>query len=329
MRCILIFICVLAFGASGYAQLTPEEAYAKLQEKKKQREAEANASATQPADPPAQKTSGIQVGRFIHEGWESLLGRRYEDGAKAFDKAVGASPNDAVALEGRGICKYELKDYKAADKDLLKAYNLASVGGPGHVSRQMVIASAAAASENDNPMRGAKIFKETMEALERNGKVDEELQNDLGICLSHANAQAKQSPVFAECLKFYREYDKKLAKDKKDSQARWGTKWIGMKSAEEKWKEYKEASDAVERGNYNLQHAHAAVIAAFSNYTEIRGGLRLHSTAEINQYTYEYRQSLVNQTAAEKQLGRAVEHFKGVEKPPFPERIEHDWEEPR
>ena len=327
MRAFCILLCVLGWCAVAMAQLTPEEAYEKLKEREKERAA----AATQPAEPAPNappKVSGIEIGRLIHKGWEDLLDHHYEDAIKSFDKAILASSNDAVALEGRGICKYEIKEYKPADKDTLKAYNLSSFGG-AQVSRQLVIAAAATALMNDNAMRSAKIIRDLMQAEDRNGKLDEELQNDLGISLTHVSAQAKQLPAFQEALKYYEEYDKKLDEQKHEGEARWGTKWIGKKEAEEKWNDYKHAAEEVQKLDKIADHAHAAVIQAFSNYTEIQGGLRLHGTAEIQQYTMEYKQSLANQAAAQKALARAEEHFNHVDKPPFPELIQHDWEEPR
>ena len=327
-------ICVLlvVFGCCQFvtAQLTPEEAYQKLQERKKERAAEDTAAATQPAATvdPVVRPSGLAVGRLLHQGWEALVARRYGDASTIFDKAIAIDATDSNALEGRGICKYELKQHKPADKDLQKAYELSNVGGPGRISRQMVIAASAASLADDNSMRAAKMLRGLMESMEQNGRLDEELQNDLGIALSHANAQTKKMPLFEESLKYYLEYDKKLNAQKKDDTARWGTQWIETATAQEKWNTYEQASTTASNAVVNADHATLARIHSYDHYLELHG-LRLHSDAEIRQYMNEYKQSLLDEAAANRQMNVALGKLSKVEKPPFPDRIEHDWSEPR
>jgi len=308
----------------AFAQLTPEEAYKKLQEKQKQ---EGSASSQPDEAPP--RLSGEEVGRLIHKGWDALAAHHYADAVVLFDKVAASDARDSVALQGRGICKYELKQYKPADQDLERAYAISSVGGPTRVPRQLAIASAAALVMTDNPMRAVKILREMMEAKEANGTLDEELQNDLGIALSHVDAQARKLPVFQDSLKYYEEYDRKLDQKKHDGSERWGTKWIEVKPAKEKWKVYKEAAERVEQATSNFQHAGLARENAYSNYLEVVGGLRLHTAEETYRYTTEYKQAIANEALAKKKMNEAIEKFEKVEKPPFPKRIEHDWEEPR
>lgn len=330
MRGISFLLLVVGVCQLAIAQLTPEEAYQKLQERQKERAAAEAAAATQPAPaaPVVARPNGLAVGKLLHEGWEALVEKHYAESAAIFDKAVGIDSGDANALQGRGICKYELKDNRAADKDLEKAYELSSTGGPGKVSRQLVIATAAASLANDNPMRGAKILRGLMEAMEQDSHFDEELQNDLGIALSHANAQAKQSDYFKETLKYYMAYDKKLDAQRKDGQARWGTQWIAAEDAAEKWKTYEHVSDQAAQAATIADHATLDRIHAYDHYVELHG-MRLHSDAEIQQYMNEYKQSLINEGAANKQLNRMMEKLEKVAKPPFPDSIEHDWTEPR
>lgn len=328
-------VCVLlvAFGCCQWtlAQLTPEEAYQKLQEREKERAAQKASAATQPAPtaaPEVVRPSGLAVGRLLHQGWDALTQKHYAESAAIFDKAVAIGAVDANALEGRGICKYELKENKQADKDLEKAYELSSAGGPGKVSRQLVIAAAAASVANDNAMRAVKILRGLMEAMEQNSRYDEELQNDLGIALSHTTPQAKQSPLFQESLKFYLEYDKKLNAQRTDGMARWGTQWIPADDAAAKWKTYEHVSDEAGQAAKIADHATLDRIHAYDHYVELHG-MRLHSDAEIQMYMNEYKQSLITEAAANKQLNRAVEKLNRTEKPPFPDSIEHDWAEPR
>lgn len=327
MRVLLVLALVLGYCTAARGQLTPEEAYQKLQEKKKQ---EAAAAASQPAqEQGSPRPSGEAVGRMIHQGWDILMAHRYADALVVFDKVVGTDARDSVALEGRGICKYELTQYKPADQDLERAYAISSVGGPTRIPRQLAIASAAALLMNDNPMRAVKMLRETMEAKESNGKLDEELENDLGIALSHVNAQARKLPLFQDSLNYYMAYDKKLDEQKHDGNARWGTQWIEKKPAEEKWKEYKQAAERADKATTNYQHASLERAHAYENYLEVVGGLRLHGTLETLQRTNEYKQSKLVEAAALKQMNEAIEHLNKVDKPPFPKRIEHNWEEPR
>jgi tetratricopeptide (TPR) repeat protein len=318
---LILLNCDLAF-----AQLSPEEAYQRLQERKKEREAEEKAAATQPAAPAAPHTSGIEVGKMLHTGWQALTDHRYGDAAATFDKVVKVDALDPNAYQGRGICKYELKQYKPADQDLQKACELS--GPASKISRQLAIASAAAALLNDGAMRAAKVLRGIMEPMAANGTLDEELQNDLGIALSHSSAQAKKLPLFAEALKFYMEYDKKLAEQKKDGTGRWGTKWISKGSAEHDWSAYKEASSEADAAVSNWQHARLAAEHSYDHIVELHG-MRLHSDAEVAQYTTEYNLALKTEAAAKKAMNKALEHMSSVQKPPFPDRIEFDWREPR
>ena len=57
--------------------------------------------------------------------------------------------------------------------------------------------------------------------------------------------------------------------------------------------------------------------------------MRLHTAEETYRYTTEYKQAIANEALAKKKMNEAIEKFEKVEKPPFPKRIEHDWEEPR
>lgn len=331
MRCLCVLMVLVGACRFAIAQLTPEEAYQKLQEREKERAAAQAAAATQPAAAPVPavvRPNGLAVGKLLHQGWQALGEKHYAESAAIFDKAVGIDSGDANALQGRGICKYELKENKKADKDLEKAYELSSTGGPGKISHQLVIATAAASVASDNPMRAVKILRGLMEAMEQDSHFDEELQNDLGIALSHANAQAKQSDYFRASLKYYMDYDKKLNAQRKDGQARWGTKWIDSEDAADKWKKYENVSQEAAQAATIADHATLDRIHSYDHYVELNG-LRLHSDAEIKQYMNEYKQSLINEAAANKQLNRAMEKLARVEKPPFPDSIEHDWTEPR
>jgi tetratricopeptide (TPR) repeat protein len=329
MRAIGVLLIVFGCCQFTLAQLSPEEAYQKLQQREKERAAAAAAAATQPTaeSEPVARPSGLAVGKLLHKGWQALAEKHYAEASAIFDKAVAIDPGDANALQGRGICKYELKQPKPADKDLQKAYELSSAGGPGKVSRQLVIAAAAGSVANDNPMRAVKVLRGVMESLEQNGRLDEELQNDLGIALSHANPQTKKLPLFAESLKYYLDYDKKLNEQKKDGTARWGTQWVSTKDAEEKWKTYQRASTVADDAVVNADHSTLARIHSYDHYLELHG-LRLHSDAEIKMYMNEYKQSLIDEAAAQKQMNKALEKLSQVDKPPFPDTIEHDWAEP-
>ena len=332
MRTIVALLVVLGFCQITIGQLTPEEAYQRMQERKKERAAEEAAAATRPAPAPAEasvRPSGIEVGKLLHKGWDALVSKRYAQASAIFDKALSIDAGDVNALQGRGICKYELKDAKKADKDLQKAYELSATGGPGKVSRQLVIAASAASVANDNAMRAVRMLRGLMEAMEQDSRFDEELQNDLGLALSHANAQTKKLPLFQESLKYYMDYDKKLDAQRKDGMSRWGTQWIGADDAQAKWKTYETASQRVDQAATVADHARLNRIHAYDNYLEIVGGLRLHGDAEIRLRTNEYKQARNDEAAANKELEKMVKRFERVEKPPFPDSIEHDWTEPR
>ena len=337
MRACALILALLGCSAVAVAQLSPEEATQRLRERQRQRQAEQQAAASQPSSPqpsaaqsaaPTSRPSGVQIGRLLHQAWDHLMARRYGQAVALFDKALAGDPRDAVALEGRGICKYELKQYKPAERDLEEAWKLAGKAPSARASRQLSIAVAAANTMNDNPMRAARVLRGLMEPLETDNKLDEELQNDLGIALAHANAQGRKQQYFRESLKYYMEYDKKLNQQKNDGTARWGTQWIAQSAADQNWSKYETASTDAERAAANYDHAVLAEEHAKDHYIELHG-LRLHSTEEIKTYTAEYKQAILTTGAARTQMNKANDRLSKVEKPPFPDRIEHDWREPR
>jgi hypothetical protein len=278
---------------------------------------------------PGGKLSGEAIGQMIHTAWDQLTAHNYSGAATLFNRAAGRDVRDSTLLTGKGISEYELKDYKTADKDLDRAYSIAMTGGPARVSRQLAIAYVAAEVMNGNPMRGVRILEDMTKPTFRSGKVDEELQNDLGIALSHADSQAHQMDLYRDALKYYMEYDKALNEQRHDGTARWGITWIKAPSAAAKWQAYHDDVAAADQATVAFQRSGKVMEQANDHYQEITGGLRLHSTAEINMYTNEFHQAIAAHVAAQSQMNAAISRLQNVEKPPFPERIEHEWAEPR
>ncbi|HEY2587941.1 MAG TPA: hypothetical protein VGI81_19515 [Tepidisphaeraceae bacterium] len=338
MRVVCVALVVLGFSVVAAGQLSPEEAYQKLQEKQKQRAAaegkQSDApAATQPAAgnadaPRPARGAGMAEGKLLHQAWDAVAGRHYGQATALFDRAAAMDPADSNALMGRGVCEYELKNYKAAFRDIEKAYRLADVGGIGHIGRQLVIADCAVNVETDNPMRAVKLLRGLMEPMEQNNVLDEELQNDLGIALTHANAQSRKLPLFEETLKYYEGYDKKLDEQRRDDTARWGTQWIGKEEAETKWKKYRAAAENADAAAVTLDHVELALKQAHDRYVDLHG-MALHGTVEIREVNNNYKQAILNEAAARRLYDKAMAKLDSVEKPPFPDRIEHDWQEPR
>lgn len=324
MRACWVALIVLGSGSICVAQLSTEEAYQKLQEKQKQHQASA---ATQPGAPTTRST-GMVRGKLLHDAWGALVAHRFAPGIALFDRAVALDSRDAVALEGRGICHYELKQYKQADRDVEQAYNLSKHNGSSASGRQVAVALAATSSMDDNPMRAVRILRGMMEALEQDAKLDESLQNDLGIALSKANPQTRKLPYYEESRKYYMDYDQKLAQEKKDNTARWGTKWVEVATAERKWTAYQGAVAQAEQASSQYDHALLALDQGKELMVELHS-LRLHSDDERIRWTKQYKQSIAGEQAARNNLANAVEHLNNVEKPPFPDRIEYDWREPQ
>jgi hypothetical protein len=325
MRAGGIVLVVLACSSVCFGQLSAEEAYQKLQEK--QRQQRAAVAASQPASPATHPTQAAR-GKLLHDGWTALMGHRYAVAVPIFDKAVLLNSKDSVALQGRGICRYQLKQYKQADKDVEQAYGFAGKGSSSGTPRQLLIALAATSSMNDNPMRAVRLLRGTMESLEQESKLDEQLQNFLGIALSKTSPQARKQPYFQESLKYYMEYDQKLAQEKKDSTARWGTQWIELGTAEKKWTAYQTAAAEVDQAASAHDHSLLALDQAKELMIELHG-LRLHSDEERIRWTNQYKQAIAGEAGAKNRLAKAVDRLSKVEKPPFPDRIEYDWKEPQ
>jgi len=324
MRAGGIVLVVLSCSAICFGQLSTEEAYQKLQEKQKRERAAAASQPSNPSTRPAQAARG----KLLHDAWAALTAHRYAVAIPMFDKAILLDAKDSVALQGRGICRYELKQYKQADKDVEQAYSFAGKGSSAGTPRQLLVALAATSSMNDNPMRSVKILRNMMEALEQDAKLDEALQNDLGIALSKANAQSRKLPYFQESLKYYMEYDQKLAQEKKDTTARWGTQWIDVKTAERKWTAYQTAAAEADQAASHYDHSLLALDQGKELMIELHS-LRLHSDEERIRWTNQYKQAIAGEQASKLRLAKSTERLAGVEKPPFPDSIEYDWREPR
>lgn len=326
MRAGWVVLMVLVSWSACFAQLSPEEAYQKLQERQKQRQAGAGAT-SQPAAPTT-RGSGMAHGKLLHDAWDALMARRFAPATPMFDSVLALDTKDAVAYEGRAICRYEVKQYKQADRDMEQAYNLSKRSGSSGPARQTSIGLAATSSMNDNPMRSVKILRGMMEALEQDSKLDEMLQNDLGIALSKANGQSRKLPYFQESLKYYKEYDEKLAQEKKDNTARWGTKWVEVATAERKWTAYQSAAADADQAASQYDHSLLFLDQSKELMIELHS-LRLHSDDERIRWTNQYKQAIVGEQASKIRLAKSIEHLNSVEKPPFPDRIEYDWREPR
>jgi hypothetical protein len=324
MRAGGIVLVVLSCSTICFGQLSTEEAYQKLQEKQRQERAAAASHPSNPSTRPAQAARG----KLLHDAWATLTAHRYAVAIPMFDKAILLDAKDSVGLEGRGICRYELKQYKQADKDVEQAYSFAGKGSSAGTPRQLLVALAATSSMNDNPMRAVRLLRGTMESLEQESKLDEQLQNYLGIALSKTNAQARKQPYFQESLKYYMEYDQKLAQEKKDNTARWGTQWIDLGTAERKWNAYQTAAAETDQAASAHDHSLLALDQAKELMIELHG-LRLHSDEERIRWTRQYKQAIAGEEGARIRLAKAVDHLSKVEKPPFPDRIEYDWREPQ
>lgn len=316
-------LVVLMGCATCFAQLSTDEAYQRLREREKQ-----HAAASQPSQQAAPRPNQAERGKLLHEAWSALMEKRYAAAIPMFDRAIAIDQKDTVAIQGRAICRYELKQYKAADRDAELAYNLSGRSGSSGPSRQEAILLAATSAMNDNPMRAVRILRGRLEALDQESKLDEQLQDFLGIALSKASAQSRKQPYFQESLKYYMDYDQKLAQDKKDGTSRWGSKWVEVGSAEKKWTEYQTAVAQAELAASAHDHSVLAVTQARENVIELHG-LALHSDAERVRWTNQYKAALANEQGARVRQAKAVDHLAHVEKPPFPDRIECDWQEPR
>ena len=199
---LVILANLLLLAAHAFGQLSSDEALQRLQERQRQRQAQANPT-THPAAPATQPSS-IALGKMSHQAWVHLTDHQYKSAIPIFDRLLKTDPKDANALEGRGICRYETEQYKQAASDLEQAVELSHKAADGSPSRQRAVAASVVAIMVDNPMRAVKLMRGLMTPLEENDKLDEELQNILGTALWRTNSQTRKLTYYEESVKYYR-----------------------------------------------------------------------------------------------------------------------------
>jgi tetratricopeptide (TPR) repeat protein len=326
MRIALLVGLLLITAAPLLAQLSTDEAMERLRERQKAREAEQHA-ATQPTltgDPsPTTKPGALEIGYMSHGAWKQLEDKNYTDAATGFDKLLKIDPKDANALEGRAICRYELNQYKAADRDAETAFNLSARAA--HPSRQITIAFACASIMDDNPMRAVKLIRGLLDA---GTKTDDVLQNVFGTALFRANEQARKLSYFKESLADYLKNDQALREQRNDGKGRWGDQWIDAGKAEQNWQTFQSAVGSDEQAESDFEHATQHRLDTQIGMEELHS-MRLFGDAERAHIIAVYNQAVKEEAVAKKHRDAADKHLASVAKPPFPAKLEPAWKEPR
>jgi tetratricopeptide (TPR) repeat protein len=327
MRIALFTIWLLAATAPLCAQLSTEEAMERLRERQKARQAEQKAAATQPsqsADPaPTTRPGAIELGLMSHNAWTLLESRKYPQAAAEFDKLLKLDPKDANALEGRGICRYELNQYKSADRDAETAFNLSTKAGRS--SRQTTVAFACTSIMDENPMRAVKLIRGMLDA---GTKSDDELQNVFGTALFRANAQAQKLPYYRESLDEYLKFDHALKDQRQDGKGRWGDQWIDASEAQHNWQTYEGAVASDEKAQSDFEHATQHRVDTEDGMVKLHS-LRLFGDAERAHIIATYNQAVKEEEVSKKRRDAADKHLASTSKPPFPAKLEPSWKEPR
>jgi tetratricopeptide (TPR) repeat protein len=339
----VLMLVVVAGGQHAAAQVSVDEAQRRLNERQA-----LHAAGSRPVSAPsasaAPVASDISVEQALHEAWDQLLSKQYADAAAGFTKVIARQPGNGSALEGRGICSYELSRYKLAAEDADRAFGFAR-NNPKLV-RQSAVAAAVANIGANLPLRAVRIALDTLKAEDKASVLDEEMQNVLGTAIWRCKADTRGLPLLREAGKYYMNYDEKLARardargpryfgfdvqsvdGKNGLMRRWGTQWLASDEANLKWATYAAAVASHDA-------AAAAVATAVRNHenaekvwAKLHDMLDSHALNDIDAAYRDLQSTTIAEASARDALKSADSVLQGTEGPPFPPKVQPAWAEP-
>jgi tetratricopeptide (TPR) repeat protein len=345
MRCLSVVLMVVVVAASRHAvaQVSVDEAQRRLIEREAHRAAQSRpASApSASADPVA---SDVSMEQALHEAWDQLLSKQYAEAAARFTQVIARQPRNVSALEGRGICSYELSRYKLAVEDADKAFGFAR-NNP-KVVRQAALAAGVANMRANLPLRAVRIALEALKSEDKASVLDEEMQNVLGTAIWRCKADMRGLPLVREAGKYYMNYDEKLARarnsrspryfgfevqnvdEKNGLMRRWGTQWLPSEEANAKWVTYAAAVasrdaaiNSLATAVQNRQKAERACAGMYDLSEK-------HSMFDINRANLDLQSKTIAEASAGDALKSADSVLQGTEGPQFPLKVEPVWAEP-
>jgi len=343
---VLVFMLVAICGTRATAQISVEEAQRRLAERQSRRVAQSR-PATNPAAPAgiaAESPSDPDRDHALHEAWQKLMARQYDEAAKRFSAVLATQPSNGSALQGRAICNYELSRYKPAADDAEKAIQF-SRANPA-TSRQATLVAACACVATNLPTRAVRIALDALKAEEKAGVLDEEMQDVLGTAIWRCKADTRGLPLVRDAGKYYVQYDLKLAHERDGSHPkyigfdvknlnekngavrRWGTQWLAADDAEARWATYATAVSARDAAAGDVATAVQNRQKAERFYEEMHDLKNPHTLIDINASYDMLQQASQVEAGARQTLATADKYLAAVESPPFPLKPEPSWAEP-
>jgi tetratricopeptide (TPR) repeat protein len=340
----VVMLVVLGASFPARAQLSVEQARQRLLERQSRRAAQSQpATAPSSASAPA-SVEDADLGQVLHESWARLIARDYAAAMPMFSRVLKADPLNISALEGRGICNYELSNYKEASADVDRA--LARAASTPTLARQATLAAAVAAIGAGNPLRAVKLAHDSLKRMDTDKTFDEEMQNVLGTALWRCKADMRNLPWVREAGKYYMGYDARLAdkaaegkptyfgydvknvEEKNGVKRRWGTQWLPGEEADGKWQAYGNAVAAFDSAASDVNTIVAVRKLRERQYADVRDITRQGGLDEFKATADNLRDAQLAESTARETLKTAAEVLQKIDGPPFPAKLEPAWAEP-
>jgi tetratricopeptide (TPR) repeat protein len=268
-------------------------------------------ASTRPAASPTTRLTKEAAEHAIVRAYEMIGLDQFEDARKMLEPVMRVDPNGGRANLGMGYTLLRLGRTKEAIPALEKAYS-------AQPTDRTLVLTLAAALQEENPMRAARVLKEHMSASP--GKApDEELQNALFSVLNRAanDPKVNKEGFFEECKNFYMTYDQRLSEAHDHGEKHWGNTWIVAKDADKKWdvvitrqKAYAEASRNAELSTRNTAKAK-------DQLQFVNNGFGLHSERERRAAADDYKAATATEKKAYAAKERAEAALNKAEQPPF------------
>lgn len=194
------------------------------------------------------------VDQLYQNGRAAMGAAKHSLARDHFQDAVTLDKRHAQALHGLALSYAALGDPDKARDALDRAVDI------GGLDRAATVNAAVLNIAGENPMRAAKAL---VAYLQGKNALDEGALDLLAVALHHANAQARNGPMYRDAELLYQRAMQKI-ETQRSGQKRWGVQWLPAADVDAKCAAKKSAQAGVERAAIDLaqkQRMHAERVA--------------------------------------------------------------------